>query len=213
MKTNDLIAQLGDDDKRKKVISPKFYILGLAIVYAVYVVMVQSYLGIRDDLYTQLTRVLFSAEIGLLVLLLISSSIMSVFLLFPDNYQKTKWLNIPYYVFAALLVILGVQLFLPVHELQVLPEKEMHGMDCLICIFIVSIVPALISLFMIKSGATTQPIRAGSCAIFSATALGCLTLRIAEMNDYLPHLLTWHYLPIFVFATIGALVGRFFLRW
>jgi len=76
-----------------------------------------------------------------------------------------------------------------------------------------AIVPAALIFALLRKGASVRPLRAGSFAVLAASGLGCLTLRLSEANDSLVHLVDWHYLPTLLFAVIGALVGRYLLRW
>ena len=54
---------------------------------------------------------------------------------------------------------------------------------------------------------------AGLLAVIAAVSVGAITLRLAEANDEIMHLLSWHYLPSIFFASLGALLGRYLLRW
>lgn len=58
-----------------------------------------------------------------------------------------------------------------------------------------------------------MPLQAGFIAVIAAVSVGAITLRLAEPNDQIAHLLVWHYLPSVFFASLGALLGRYLLRW
>jgi hypothetical protein len=49
--------------------------------------------------------------------------------------------------------------------------------------------------------------------VLAASGVGCLTLRLAELNDSIEHLLQWHYVPTLLFAAGGAMIGKWLLRW
>jgi hypothetical protein len=66
---------------------------------------------------------------------------------------------------------------------------------------------------LLRKGASIRQLQAGSFAVLTATAIGCLTLRLSEENDSIMHLLQWHYLPTLLFAALGALAGKWLLKW
>jgi hypothetical protein len=86
-------------------------------------------------------------------------------------------------------------------------------MECALCIAAVALIPSALLFALIRKGATIRPLQAGSFAVLAASSVGGLTLRLAEANDSLMHLVVWHYLPALLFATLGAVIGKKLLRW
>lgn len=213
--TADLIAALSAEAKASKPL-PAPMTLGLSVlaVLAIYAVATQLYLGLRPDLSMQLTRPFFVAEILLLTALAISSAIAAVLAMYPDVYQKPQLLKLPYAIFSALVGLILFQLFMPHDARMVMPEGEdVHAMECAICIASVALIPAALLFALLKKGASIRPLQAGSFAVLAASAVGCLTLRLAEENDSLMHLVSWHYVPTLLFAMLGAAIGKKLLRW
>lgn len=215
MNTDDLILRLSDDAPVRKLRSPAIYALGLLLVLLVYGLGVQIYLGgLRSDLAVQLMRPAYVAEILLLAALGLSSGMAAILCMYPDRHQHGKYQNLPFYVMGVLAVFLLVQFFLPAGPHMVIPAGDfMAGTHCTITIASTSALPSILMFGLIRRGANVTPLRAGSLAVLTAFAIGCLTLRLNEVNDSLAHLLTWHYLPTLVFAMLGAILGRFLLRW
>jgi hypothetical protein len=58
-----------------------------------------------------------------------------------------------------------------------------------------------------------HPLQAGAFAVLTASTIGALTLRLAEENDSIVHLVQWHYLPTLFFAVLGAFAGKWLLKW
>lgn len=212
--TETLIDRLSDDINLKTELrSPAYWGRRLVTVLTIYGVGVQAISGLRPDLFAQFTRPLFAAELLLLLALLLTSVLACVFSMSPDAYQKPRYLNAPYVVFGLFAVLVGVQLFLPPGIGAVIPPPGGHGVECTISIASIALIPSTLIFVLMRRGATVLQARAGTFAVLSASAVGCLTLRLAEANDSLPHLICWHYLPTVLFAAIGAYVGKLLLKW
>ena len=211
--TTDLIAQLSSEAKPLKPLrAPTYWGFRLLMVLALYGVATQVFLGLRPDLAMQFTRPLFALEIALLSLLLITSSIASVLVMYPDAYQKQNLLKLPYGIFALLVGLILFQFSMP-HDARMVPESGAHGIKCALCIASVALIPSALIFALLRKGASVRQFQAGTFALLAASSIGCLTLRLAEANDSLIHLASWHYLPTLIFATIGAIVGKWLLRW
>lgn len=215
MDTQALIDKLSQEKPVSRPLGSPARLGGLlAAVLAVYGAGVQFFLHLRPDLGLQLTRPAFAVEIALLVALTLASAWAAVFAMYPDQHQKPWMLRVPYILFALLVGFLGFQLAVMPHDARmVVPPPGAHAMECAVCIASVALVPSGLIFGLLRRGASVTPFHAGSFAVLAASAIGCLTLRLAEANDSLMHLVTWHYLPTLVFAAIGAALGKFLLRW
>ena len=211
--TNDLIQHLsGEAQPSKPLRAPGYLSIRLLAVLLMYGASAQIYLGLRPDLAMQFTRPLFTLEVALLASLLITSAVASVLAMYPDAYQKTTILKIPYGVFFLLLALVTSQLLMPRDTRMVMPEGA-HGMECALCIASVALIPSALIFSLLRKGASIRQFQAGIFAVLAASSIGCLTLRLAEENDSLAHLATWHYLPTLLFASLGALIGKWLLKW
>jgi hypothetical protein len=216
--TPDLIAQLTTQlsapaASSRKTRTPSYWGRWLLVILGAYALGAQAALGFRPDLAAQLSRPLYISEILLLALLLFSSGAASVLAMYPDAYQKPKLLKLPYGLFFMLLCLVAFQLLLPLDARMVMPGPHAHGMECAVCIASVALLPAALLFAIMRKGASVRQWQSGAVAVLAASAIGCLTLRLAEMNDSLLHLAAWHYLPTLLFATLGALAGKAFLKW
>lgn len=213
-KTLDLITKLSCDIKPVKPLGkPLKWFLNLTFLLIFYAVIVQIFFGMRSDILAQLKRPLFALEVILMLLLFFFSTASATFTMYPDLYQKSRLLKIPYIIFFALFAIFLAQFFTTNDQLMVLPEVTLHKMECTICIMFLSLIPAAITFAILQKGASTLPLQSGIFTILSASALGYLMLRFQEQNDSISHLLIWHYLPILFFALVGALIGWKLLKW
>lgn len=213
MNTNELIANLSAQAPSKTLGTPRYYALRLGAVLAAYATGAQIFLGLRLDLAVQFTRPMFAIEVVLLALLAVASAGAAILSMYPDAYQKKSLLKLPYGIFAALAAFILFQLSMPHDPMMAMPELGAHGMECALCIASVAIVPSALIFGLLRKGASVHPLRSGSFAVLAASGIGCITLRLAEVNDSLMHLVGWHYLPTLLFAALGAIIGKHLLKW
>lgn len=181
-------------------------------VCAVCAVPAQWVLGIRPDAWDRLASPLFATEITCLLLLLLTCVVASTLAAYPDAYQRPTWLLAPYLIGAVLVAVCLLQLAL---EPQPRPQDatDMHGLGCSVSIAVVAIVPSALVMRLLARGAVVHPMRAGSLALLTGFALGCLVIRFHEANDSMIHILTWHYVPTGLAAFAGVWLGRRLLQW
>ena len=215
MNTADLIASLSAEAKpAKRARTPSYWAFRLMAFFALYAVGCQFFLGFRSDLGLQLTRPLFAVEALLLSMLLLSSMVAAVLVIYPDAYQKPQLLKLPYLISALLVVLMGIQLGMPTDSRMIMPERaDVHAIECALCIASVALIPSALIFGLLRKGANVHPFQAGSFAVLASSAIGGLTLRLAEENDTIMHLVQWHYIPTLLFAALGAFAGKWLLKW
>lgn len=213
--TQELIARLSGEAKLSGRLSkPSSFARATILALAAYAVASTFYLEIRPDLMMQFSRPLFLLECLLLLGLTVSSVMAAIYSMYPDNYQQSVWLKLPYLLFAALVLFIAFQMPMPTDARMVIPTgPDVHEMECALCIAILSILPSAIIFTLLKRGATAHPFQSGAFAVLASSGLGSLALRLAEANDSVMHLAIWHYLPTFLFSVIGALIGKWLLKW
>ena len=213
--TGQLIDALaGDGAPVRPMQTPAQLALRLGGVLLVYAMAVGAVLGLRPDLAEQLQRPFFLAEILLLLAVIFSSVAAAILLVFPDQYQQAGAVRCPVYSAGAFVLLLLVQLCLPPDARMVIPlGTEAHAMECALCIASVAMIPSAWLFFFLRKGASVYPFLSGAYAVLASGGIGCLMLLLAEANDALMHLALWHYIPTLLFAAIGALTGKIFLKW
>jgi hypothetical protein len=213
--TDHLIAELSRTTAPvMPLAAPRVWALRLCVILGVYLAGAQAFLGLRPDLALQLHRPFFLAEVLLLAGICLSSGWAAIRALYPDSTHSgwSDWL--PWIFTAALALLLLGQFALPADARMMLPSGTgLHAMECAVCIASVALIPSLLLFTLLRRGATIRPLTAGIWAVFCAGSIGCLTLRLAEANDSLLHLVMWHYLPTLLFAACGAGIGKIFLKW
>lgn len=213
-KITNLINKLSSEAKPiRPMLKPGKRIGYLLLSFVLYGLVAQKFLGLRADLVAQFTRPLFVIEIVLMLSLLVTSTIAAVLNIYPDLYQKSFWLKAPYIIFGLILGLFIGQLFIPASNLAVIPAQIFHKIECARCIIFLAIIPAILIFIILKKGATIKPLQAGIFTTLATSSLGYLILRFSEANDSISHLLIWHYLPMLLFSILGAVIGKFLLKW
>jgi hypothetical protein len=212
--TSEIIRQLSSETvSRQRIRTPGWWGTWLVVVLLIYGVISQLCLGLRPDVMTQAARPLFILEMLILGLVLLASTAASILIMYPDAYQKRFFLSVPYGLYALLVSVMAIQLFLPPYPTMAIQDTHVHGMECALCIASLALLPSALLFAVIRKGASVHLLRAGFYAVLASSAMGCLTLRLAEANDGIVHLLTWHYIPTLLFAMIGAAAGKWLLKW
>lgn len=217
--TTTIIDALAREAKPKRLWPQPIKLVGrLAAVLIIYGLAIGAVLGLRTDLLTQFNRPFYITEILLLLTMAVSGLIAAVKLAYPDYNYRSLYIYLPGMCFVLLATLIGVQFFFPDDPRHVLPiavpgGPAVHAMECAICIAETAVIPAIIMLILLRRGASVRPWLAGFYAVLAAASIGCLMLRLAEGNDDLMHLVQWHYVPTFLFAIIGGMIGKIFLKW
>jgi hypothetical protein len=211
--TEDLIRELSSGPVAvRRLPAPARFVAALVAACVACGVAGQLYLGVRPDLRATLADAYLWSELACLLLLLASSLVASVLVMYPDAYQHPGLTRLPYAVFGLLVVLCLVQMAVQ-PELRLQDATDMHGVWCTVSIAALALVPSALVMILLGRGAVVRPRQAGSLAVLTGTALGCLVVRLHEANDSMVHVVTWHYLPTVLCALVGVGLGRRLLRW
>ena len=102
---------------------------------------------------------------------------------------------------------------MPFDPRMVVMPSHGHGMECALCIAALACLPSALIFGLLRKGASVTAVFAGSLSVLGASGFGSLILRLTEIDDSLVHIALWHYVPTFLFAAMGAVLGKFLLRW
>lgn len=211
METNDLIKNLASNTKTIKPLrTPANWIAILSGFGFFYYILIQLFLGVRSDFSEKILQPIFITEIFLLLLLFFSCISSAALMIYPDSYQKPQLLKAPYFVVIILIFFFGAEVFEQSSNNTLILD---HGLKCTLCIASLTIVPSLYFFYIIRKGANINPLKSGFFSVSAASAISAIALRMHEQQDAILHLLTWHYLPILLFSTIGSLIGRIIFKW
>ncbi|RFC35236.1 MAG: hypothetical protein DID92_2727744087 [Candidatus Nitrotoga sp. SPKER] len=207
---DNLITRLAQDEIRVKT-APHPFILSLQWMGAagIYLAVSLTLFGLRPDLLEKFHSVWFVAEIGVLLGILIVTSISAALLAFPDLYQKRNLALAPAWMLALFLLTL----FLAWRADNPLIPLPVHSFECTLGITVMSLLPTVWIFSSMRRYASTHYRLAGSVALLSAFSVGALWLRLHEVNDSIVHVIKWHYLPMLAIGIIGLWLGQRVLKW
>ena len=210
--TDDLIASLSNKATPVKPVASPMALwtvsIGASIVYTAILVAI---LGVRPNLQTFLIQPYSFIELWLLFLLLASSLWSSICYAYPDQYGHSIRTSLPYIILGLLVLIIGSQVD---STFFVTVMKELpHLITCLSCIAAASILPSILLFILTQRGATVAPIKSGAVITLAAVSIGCIALRLHEPSNDMGHILVSHYIPVFLFAGLGAFIGHTILKW
>jgi hypothetical protein len=105
-------------------------------------------------------------------------------------------------------------------ELFVVPEadwgRRLVGTNMMICMSFIPLIgigPLAVFLGMLRYGAPTRPVLAGAAAGLLAGGLAATFYAAHCFDDSPLFVATWYTIAIAVLTALGALGGRFFVRW
>lgn len=205
-----LVAELAEDTAAVKA-APHPYVLSLKLTGAalVYLVILLMLTGLRPGLTQIFIQPWFSAEIAALSLILIATSASAAVLAFPDLHQKRLLAIAPAWVFS----LFWVAILFAWHADNPPAPLPVHSFECTLSIALASLPPAAWTFLALRRYASTHYYWAGGIAVLSAFSIGALWLRLHEINDSIPHVVEWHYLPMIAAGALGVWLGRLLLKW
>jgi len=119
--------------------------------------------GLRPDLAQALQQPWFGAELLLLSLILLVTTLGAALLAFPDLHQKRTLAYTPIALFALFILLL---LFAWRADTPPAPFP-VHSFECTLDITLISLIPAALALFILRGYASTHPHWAGSFALLA----------------------------------------------
>jgi hypothetical protein len=206
----ELVASLARDAAPVKP-APHTLMLSLAwmALAAVYLVLSLWISGPRPDLMQKIHEPWFVAEMLVLALIVLATSLSAAVLAFPDLHQMRKAAVAPAGLFAVFIVII---FFAWCADAPPAP-LPMHSFECTASITLFALLPAVWTFLSMRRFASTHSHWAGSVALLFAFSVGALWLRMYELNDSILHVIEWHYLPMLGIGLIGWWMGKRVLKW
>jgi hypothetical protein len=174
---------------------------------ALYLIVSLFFSGLRPDIFQ--LGFWFYLEIISLLLVVITTSLGAALLVFPDLHQRPRLVFAP---LAAFVLLLFVLLLAGLTDNPSAPYP-VHSFECTLSITLLSLLPALSTLFAMRKFASTHCYLAGGTALLFAFSVGALWLRLHEINNSILHVVEWHYLPMLIIALIGMWLGGKMLKW
>ncbi len=205
IKTDDLINQLCGDLTPTPARDP-YARMGVWLLFSIlYLVGVVLYLGVRMDIHERLMDSIFLFETLLAGIILLSASLASSWLSFPDCIQRHWMKAIPISLFGSFLLWVIAR---SIEEGMGL-TSTLHIGHCAHEGILMEAVPIVALVIITMRGNTTQPYWSMAMNILAVSALGWIGLRLTCPMDEMGHSFINHLLP---FAIVGAGFGFFARR-
>lgn len=212
MRTEDLIKALDADASSKAMPLRSAWWLATAAAAVIAAVVFWLTIGPRPDIMIAMHTMRFLSKFVFTIVLAATAFALIRALSTPgaSTGKAAAWM-----IAAPLLVLVAVVL-----ELFAVPEADwgtrLVGSNMMICmgfIPLIGIGPLAIFLWMLRYGAPTRPVLAGTVAGLLAGGLAATFYAAHCFDDSPLFVATWYSIAIAVLAGLGALGGRLFVRW
>lgn len=213
MTTNDLIARLAGELKpvsRRAV--GKRVVIGLGLSFAASWLLMVWWLGMRPDLMQATGTMPFWGKFTYTLVLALIGAWAVKRIAYPLGSIR---INLT--LMAMVLLAFGL---LAAARLAMAPPENHHAMltgkSLAVCTFYIVMLslPLLIGAFWVLRGlAPTRLTLAGAAAGLAAGALGSLVYSFHCTESAMPFIAIWYTLGVLITGLIGAIAGRFVLRW
>lgn len=212
MRTEDLIKALDADARGKALPMSSAWWMAAAVAAAIAASVFWLTIGPRPDLMPAMHTMRFLSKFVFTITLAASAFALVRALSVPgaSTAGAAAWMAA-----APLLVAVAVVL-----ELFAVPEAQWgtrlvgsNMMICLVFIPLIGIGPLAVFLWMLRYGAPTRPVLAGAVAGLLAGGLAATFYAAHCFDDSPLFVATWYTIAIIFLAGLGALGGRFVVRW
>lgn len=212
MRTEDLIKALDADARSQSMPLGKAWWLAVVIAVLIAATVFLMTIGPRPDIMPAMHTMRFMSKFVFTLALAASAFALIRALSMPGaaTGRSMRWL-----LAAPLLVAIAVAL-----ELLVVPEaewgKRLVGSNMMICMSFIPLIgigPLAVFLGMLRYGAPTRPVLAGAVAGLLAGGLAATFYAAHCFDDSPLFVATWYTIAIAFLTGLGALGGRFFVRW
>lgn len=211
--TDELIDRLSAELKPVPRHAMRYLLLGALGVGAVVAwLSMHMMLGLRGDYPQAFSNPVFWIKFGYTLALAVFGAVATFVLARPEGFTRWPWL-------AAGLVAIGLAVGAAAQLSGVDPDTAhalMWGVSSLICPWYIALLslPALVAILLaVRQLAPTRPTLTGLSAGLFAGGTGAWIYSFHCQENGLAFLLIWYTLGIALVALLGALAGRFVLRW
>jgi hypothetical protein len=212
MKTDDLINAIAADAETARAPIARIVWIGMGVGVVVTALLYLSLLPVRPDLMSAMGDWHFLLKWAFSLTLLGTALALMLRLARPQSIPGLDWLLL----FGAPLVLtLGV-----VTEMFAIPSSTWfptmvgtNAWGCIIFVPILSALPLIVMLLVLRQGATTRPALAGAVAGLVAAGIAATFYATHCQNDSPLFLAAWYVLATLFVAAVGAVLGTRLLRW
>lgn len=211
--TDDLITRLSTDLRPVRPMAMQRLLLGaVALSGIVAIIAMNMWLGMRPDMETAMATMNFWTKFAYTLAVAGLGGVATVALARPDG--RIRW---PWYVALGLLAALVILAFVQLARAE--PDEMMPlimGGTSQVCpwrIVILGLPILLGSILALRRFAPRNPTLAGFAAGIMAGGTGAWIYSFACAETGMMFLALWYSLGILIVGCLGAVLGRFLLKW
>ena len=209
--TDDLIARLSADLKPVRRTAMQRLLIGALLVSGVVAVLAMlMLLGMRPDMETATTTMTYWTKFGYTLALALLGLAATLVLARPEGRTRWPWLA-GLGLLAALLVLSIAQLARADDMMPLIMGSSILRALTYIPIFALPVL--LAALLALRRMAPASPTLAGFAAGIMSGATGAWIYSFACDETGMMFLALWYTLGIVIVGRVGAVLGRFLLRW
>ncbi len=209
-KTEELINKLCNDLEPTSPRCPYRRVSVWLMLSLVYLGVVVQYVGLRMDIADKFSEPIFFFEFGMITALLLTSSLASSWLSFPDCIQRDWMKIVPLTLFATFILWIVSQM---IGEQGRGFQDVLHIGHCAKEGLFMEAVPIIALIVITMKGHTTQPYWSMAMNVLAVSALGWLGLRLTCSMSDMGHMLVNHILPFAIVSGALALFARKLFKW
>jgi hypothetical protein len=211
--TDDLIARLSADLKPVRPMALQRLLIGATIASTVVAIIAMNmWLGMRPDLDAAMSTMNFWTKFGYTLSVALLGGVATMALARPDG--RIHW---PWFAALGLLALLMIGAFSQLARAE--PDEMMPliiGGTALVCpwrIVVLGLPVLLAAILALRRMAPANPTLAGFAAGIMAGGTGAWVYSFACAENGMMFLALWYTLGILIVGALGAVLGRFLLRW
>jgi hypothetical protein len=209
--TDDLIARLSSDLKPVRPMAMQRLLLGAVFLSTIIaIVAMNMWLGMRPDMNSAMATMNFWTKFTYTLSVALLGGVATLALARPEG--RTRW---PWYVALGLLGLLVIgafnQLFRSDDMMPLIVGRS--SLQCVPRIVVLGLPVLLGALLALRRLAPRNPTLAGFAAGIMAGGAGAWVYSFACNETGMMFLALWYTLGIVIVGAIGAVLGRFLLRW
>lgn len=211
--TDDLIARLSADLKPVRPMAMQRLLIGATLLSTIVAIAAMlMWLGMRADMPVAVWTMSFWTKFGYTLIIAALGGVATLILARPDGRTTWPW-RAAIALLAALLVVAVIQL------MRAEPDEMMPlivGGTSLVCpwrIVVLGLPMLLAAIVALRRMAPANPTLAGFAAGIMAGGIGAWVYSFACAENGMMFLALFYSLGIVMVGAIGAVLGRFLLRW
>ena len=209
--TEDLIARLSADLKPVRPMAMQRLLIGALLASGILaVVAMLMLLGMRPDMPTAAVTMIYWSKFTYTLALALLGLAATLVLARPGGRTRWPWLT-AVGLLAVLLVLATIQLARTDDMMPMIMGSSI--IRSLTYIPVLSLPVLLASILALRRMAPTKPALAGFAAGIMAGSTGAWIYAFACTETGMMFLALWYTLGILIVGTLGAVLGRFLLRW